>query len=108
MTQAKDPQAGLTGDITPYDQRGIERRQGDRRRNPDRRTGRDDSLGMRLYRLIRTSVFHLPEMERCLPDRRRGERRAPDGPANRRGAAEKQESLLSQEEIRFLLKGGIA
>ncbi|RED52051.1 hypothetical protein [Aestuariispira insulae] len=105
MKEAKQEAIEDIQDITPYDQWGVERRQGDRRK-ADRRTGRDDHLGMRIYRLIRTRLLHLEEVERHQPDRRKSDRRSQKpGPFPRR---ESRKPLLTQEEIRFLMKGGAA
>lgn len=105
MNKPKQEPVDDIQEITPYDQWGVERRQGDRRK-ADRRTGRDDHIGMRIYRLVRTRLLHLEEVERHQPDRRKADRRSPgQGPIQRRA---NRSPLLTQEEIRFLMKGGTA
>ena len=106
MGSAAD-QDSLLQDVTPYGARSCERRQGERRQQMDRRLGHENRADMRLFRFIRSRLFHLPEHERHLPDRRKSDRRvSEDGSDKDRNDPETP--LLSQEEIQFLLRGGFA
>ena len=103
MGTATDLGASLQ-DVTPYGDRQKERRQGERRQQLDRRLGREHSLTMRVFRFIRCHMYHLPEYERHLPDRRKADRRLQDIGDHH----DQEDRLLSQEEIQFLLRGGFA